>query len=52
MYIEPEIEREVEAVPVRTDDELVAEVLKERAIERGGDCRGGRHRKIRLVIIR
>ena len=34
-YIEPEIEREVEVVPVRTDDELVAEVLKEQAIERG-----------------
>ena len=34
-YIEPDVEREVEEVPIRTDDELVAEVLKERAIEMG-----------------
>ena len=34
-FIELEIEREVEVVPVRTDDELVAEVLREQAIERG-----------------
>jgi len=34
-YIEPEIEREVDVVSVRTDDELVAEVLREQAIERG-----------------
>ena len=32
-FIEPEGEREVEATPMRTDDELVAEVLRERAIE-------------------
>lgn len=35
-FIEPEGEKEVEIVPVRTDDELVAEVLREQAIERGG----------------
>jgi len=34
-YIEPEIEKEVEVVQARTDDELVAEVLREQAIERG-----------------
>lgn len=34
-FIEPEVEREVEVVPIRTDDELVAEVLRERAIEKG-----------------
>lgn len=34
-YIEPDVEREVEATPIRTDDELVAEVLREQAIERG-----------------
>jgi len=34
-FIEPEIEREVEVVPVRTDDELFAEVMREQAIERG-----------------
>ena len=34
-YIEPELEREVEVVPIRTEDELVAEVLREQAIERG-----------------
>ena len=34
-FIEPEFEREVEDVPIRTDDELVAEVLREQAIERG-----------------
>ena len=34
-YIEPEIEREVEVVPMRTDDKLVAEVAREQAIERG-----------------
>ena len=33
-FIEPEIEREVEVEPVCTDDELVAEVLREQAIER------------------
>ena len=35
-FIEPEAEKEVEIVPVRTDDELVAEVLREQVIERGG----------------
>jgi hypothetical protein len=35
VYIEPSSEREVEVVPVRTEDELVAEVLRERAIEKG-----------------
>lgn len=34
-YIEPEIEREVEVLPIRTDDQLVAEVLREQAVERG-----------------
>ena len=34
-YIEPEIEREVEEVPVWTEDELVEEVLREQARERG-----------------
>ena len=34
-YIEPESEREVEMAPVCTDNELVAEVLMEQAIERG-----------------
>ena len=34
-FIEPEIEREVEVAPIRTDDELVAEVAREKAIERG-----------------
>ena len=34
-FIEPEVEREVEVEPLRTDDELVAEVLREQAIERG-----------------
>jgi hypothetical protein len=34
-YIKPEIEREVEEVPVRTEDELVEEVLREQARERG-----------------
>ena len=35
VYIELEIEREVEVVPVHTDDELVMEVLTEQAIEKG-----------------
>ena len=34
-YIEPDIEKEAEVVPVRADDELVAEVLREQAIEKG-----------------
>lgn len=34
-FIEPDVEREVEVVPIRTDDELVAEVLREQAIEKG-----------------
>ena len=34
-YIESEIEREVEVAPMRKDDELVAEVAREQAIERG-----------------
>jgi hypothetical protein len=34
-YIEPDVEKEVEATPIRTDDELVAEVLREQAIESG-----------------
>ena len=34
-YIEPEIEQEVEVTPVHTDDELVAKVMEEQAIERG-----------------
>ena len=34
-FIEPEIETEVEVVPIRTDDELVSEVLREQAIEKG-----------------
>ena len=34
-YIEPEAEKEVEVIAIRTDDELVAEVLREQAIERG-----------------
>jgi hypothetical protein len=34
-FIEPDIEREVEVVPIRTDDELVGEVLREQAIEKG-----------------
>lgn len=34
-YIEPDEEREVEMEPIRTDDELVADVLREQAIERG-----------------
>jgi hypothetical protein len=34
-YIEPKVEREVEKVPIRTEDEFVAEVLREQAIERG-----------------
>jgi hypothetical protein len=35
-YIEPDIEKEVEGVPIRTDDELVAEVLREKAVRKGG----------------
>jgi len=34
-YIEPDVEREVEVDQIRTDDELVAEVVREQAIERG-----------------
>jgi hypothetical protein len=34
-FIEPEIEREVEVVPVQTDDELVAEVSREQLAEKG-----------------
>ena len=34
-FIEPEIETEVEVVPIRTDDKLVSEVLREQAIEKG-----------------
>ena len=34
-YIEPEIEREVEKLPIQTEEELVAEVLREQAVERG-----------------
>jgi hypothetical protein len=34
-YIEPAVEREVEVVPIRMEDELVAEVLREQAIEKG-----------------
>jgi len=34
-FIEPDIEREVEVVPIRSDDELVAEVPREQAIEKG-----------------
>ena len=35
-FIEPEAEKEVEIMPVHTDDELVAEVLREQVIKRGG----------------
>jgi hypothetical protein len=34
-YIEPAVESEVEVVPIRMEDELVAEVLREQAIEKG-----------------
>ena len=34
-YIEPEIERKVEKLPIQTEEELVAEVLREQAVERG-----------------
>ena len=34
-FIEPDVEKEVEVVPIRTDDELVGEVLREKAIEEG-----------------
>ena len=34
-FIKPEIEREVEVIPICTDDELVAEVLREKVIEEG-----------------
>jgi len=37
-YIKPEIEKEMEVVPARTDDKLVAEVLREQAIGERGDC--------------
>jgi len=33
-YIKPEIKKEVEVVPVHTDDELVAKVFREQTIER------------------
>lgn len=35
-YIELQIEREVEVEPIRTEDELVAQVLREQVLERGG----------------
>ena len=35
-FIKPDFEREVEVAPICTDDELVAEVLREQAIEKGG----------------
>ena len=34
-FIEPEGEKEIEVVEVRTDDELIAEVLREKMVERG-----------------
>ena len=40
-FIEPKGEKEIDIAPVCTDDELIAEVLREKMVERGEIEEGG-----------
>ena len=40
-FIEPEGKKEINIAPVHTDDELIAEVLREKMVERGEVEEGG-----------